>query len=319
MPVVDMPLAELEKYQGRNPRPEDFDAYWDSGLAEMRSVDPKIEIVPVDFEQPIANCFDLWFTGVGGARIYAKLLIPKKLDTKAPAIVGFHGYSISSGEWSDKLAYVANGMVVAFLDCRGQGGKSEDVGGVKGTTLSGHFIRGLSDKPEKMLFRQIYLDCAQLAGIVMNLPEVDETRIGAMGGSQGGALTIACAALEPRIKRAAPVYPFLSDYRRVWEMDLAMNAYDELKKYFRNHDPRHQREEEIFTQLGYIDIQHLAPRIEAEVMLAIGLMDTICPPSTQYAAYNKMKCKKRAILFHDFGHESLPGLNDMTFQFMSGL
>ncbi|MDM8530569.1 acetylxylan esterase [Anaerolineales bacterium HSG25] len=47
-----------------------------------------------------------------------------------------------------------------------------------------------------------------LAQIVMAMPDVDETRIGATGGSQGGALTIACAALEPRLKKIAPVYPF---------------------------------------------------------------------------------------------------------------
>ena len=55
----------------------------------------------------------------------------------------------------------------------------------------------------------------------MGLPEVDADRVAATGGSQGGALTLACAALEPRIKRAAPVFPFLCDYQRVWEMDLA--------------------------------------------------------------------------------------------------
>jgi len=319
MPVVDMPLAELEVYGGRNPRPADFDGFWDAALGEMRSVDPKLEITPFKFDQPIADCFEMRFTGVLGARIFAKLLIPKKLQGAAPAILGFHGYSINSGEWSDKLGYVANGFVVAYMDCRGQGGLSEDVGLVQGTTLNGHIIRGLSDKPEKMLYRQIYLDCAQMAGIVMNLPEVDAARVAAMGGSQGGALTIACSALEPRIKRAAPVYPFLCDFKRVWEMDLAENAYRELRNYFRNHDPRHEREEQIWQQLGYIDIQHLAPRIEAEVMMAIGLMDSICPPSTQYAAFNKIRSKKRAVLYPDFGHESLPGHNDLVFQFLNGL
>src|SRR5206468_10960218 len=82
-------------------------------------------------------------------------------------------------------------------------------------------------------------------------------RVGATGGSQGGGLTLACAALEPRIKRAAPVYPFLCDYQRVWEMDLAVGAYEELKQYFRLFDPLHEREKEIFTRLGYIDNQHL--------------------------------------------------------------
>ncbi len=319
MPLVDLSLSELHNYRGRNPRPDNFDEFWDAGLREMQAIDPKVELKAHNLAQPIANCFELRFTGVGGARIFAKLLIPKILDKEAPALIGFHGYSANSGDWSDKLNHVARGMVVASLDCRGQGGLSEDVGGVVGTTLNGHIIRGLNDRPEKMLYRQIFLDCAQLAGIVMDLPEVDAERVGVTGGSQGGGLSIACAALEPRIARAAPVYPFLSDYLRVWEMDLATNAYSELRNFFRNHDPRHERKDELFRQLGYIDIQNLAPRIQAEVLMGVGLMDSITPPSTQFAAYNKIRSKKQTVIYPDFGHEGLPGLNDIIFEFMGEL
>ena len=134
-------------------------------------------------------------------------------------------------------------------------------------------------------------------------------------GSQGGALTVACAALEPRIKKAAPVYPFLSDYKRVWEMDQARDAYVELKEYFRHFDPQHTHEDDIFENLGYVDIQYLAPRIRADILWGTGLMDTICPPSSQFAAYNKITSRKSMAIFPDFGHEELPGLNDQIFQF----
>ncbi|HZO89778.1 MAG TPA: acetylxylan esterase [Chthonomonadaceae bacterium] len=319
MPLIDMPLEQLYDYQGRNPRPADFDAYWDKALAEMRAVDPQVELVPHTLEAPFAECFHLYFTGVGGARVHAKYLRPKNATEPHPAVLMFHGYSGNSGDWSDKLNYVARGYSVAALDCRGQGGLSEDSGAVKGNTHRGHIIRGLEDAPEKLLFRQIYLDTAQLASIVMSLPEVDAERVGATGGSQGGGLTLACAALEPRIKRAAPVFPFLCDYQRVWEMDLATGAYEELRIYFRLFDPLHEREQETFTTLGYIDNQHLAPRIRAEVLMAVGLMDTICPPSTQFAAFNKIRSKKSLILYPDFGHEGLPGVNDKIYDFLAGL
>jgi cephalosporin-C deacetylase len=231
----------------------------------------------------------------------------------------FHGYSGNSGDWADKLSYVSQGFSVAALDCRGQGGLSEDVGGVKGNTQRGHIIRGLDDAPEKLLFRQIFLDTAQLARIVMGMPEVDEDRVGATGGSQGGGLTLACAALEPNIKKAAPIFPFLCDYRRVWEMDLAVAAYEELRTFFRQFDPLHQREDEIFTRLGYIDNQHLASRIRAEVLMPVGLMDTVCPPSTQFAAYNKINSPKQLLLYPDYGHEGLPGCTDRIFDFLSDL
>ena len=285
----------------------------------MRAVDPQVELVKSDFQVPFADCFDLYFTGVRGARIHAKYLRPKNVSEPHPAILQFHGYSGHCGDWTEKLSYVANGYSVAAMDARGQGGKSEDVGGVIGNPLRGHIIRGLDDKPENLLFRHIYLDTAQLAAIIMAMPEVDETRVGAMGGSQGGALTIACACLEPRIKRLAPVYPFLCDYRRVWNMDLAKNAYEELSQYFRNFDPQHKREDEIFMRLGYIDLQNLVKRIKGEVLMATGLMDVVCPPSTQFAAYNKITAPKQMSIYPDFGHEHLPGFSDETYQFMLGL
>ena len=319
MPTIDMPLAELERYGGLNPRPADFDAYWERGLAEMRATDPQVELVPAKLQTPFAECFHLYFTGVRGARVHAKLVRPRAPTGKCPALLQFHGYAMNSGDFAPKLAWAAGGFVVAALDCRGQGGLSEDAGDVVGTTLQGHIIRGLQDEPDALLFRQIFLDTAMLARIVADMPQVDAERLGAFGGSQGGALTLACAALEPRIKRAAPVYPFLSDYRRVWEMDLAKDAYHELRQFFRAHDPTHERIDHWFTRLGYIDVQHLAPRIRADVMMAIGLMDPICPPSSQFAAYNKLTCKKSRVIYPDFGHEQLPGWSDREWEFFAGL
>jgi len=319
MPLIDKPLSELWLYQGINPRPDDFDAFWDEGLAEMAAVDPQVELRPAPFQVPHAECFDLFFTGVGGSRVHAKYLRPKGPKEPHPAVLQFHGYSGDCGDWWDKLAYVGLGFSVAALDCRGQGGISEDLGAVRGNTFKGHIVRGLDDDPRKFTFRQIFLDTAQMGKIVGSFEEVDADRLGAMGGSQGGALTLACAALLPEVKLAVPVYPFLCDYQRVWEMDLAEAAYEELKTYFRRYDPLHVREREIFTKLGYIDVQYLAPRIRAKVLMGCGLMDKICPPSTQFAAYNKITSEKEMILYPDFGHETLPGFSDRVFQFLAKL
>ena len=319
MPLIDMPLEQLKNYMGINPCPADLDEFWDKSIAEMKALDPKTELIPCKFQVPFAECFDLYFTGVGGSRVHAKYLRPKDIKTPHPAVLQFHGYTGNSGEWNDKLNYVALGYSVAALDCRGQGGRSQDLGIITGNTYKGHIIRGLDDTPDKLLFRNIFLDTAQLAGIVMNMTEVDETRVAAMGGSQGGALTLACASLEPRINRLTPVFPFLCDYKRVWEMDLARDAFEELRTYFRQFDPLHQRENEIFTKLGYIDIQHLTKRIKGRVMMAIGLMDTICPPSTQFAAFNKITSPKETVIYPDFGHEGLPEFGDMTFEFLAAM
>ena len=318
--LVDMPIEKLLVYEGKNPKPSDFDKYWDDSLAEMEAVDPKVELIPSPLNIPGAEVFDMYFTGVNGARIHCHYARPKG-KKNCPAWLQFHGYSGNIGDYFGKLSAVCAGFCVAAMDCRGQGGLSEDVARVVGNTHHGHIIRGVDDAdPKKLLFRDIFLDTAQLAKIVASFDEVDKTRMCANGGSQGGGLTYACAALAPHlIKMAAPVYPFLSDYKRVWEMDLAKDAYVEMKEYFRHSDPTHARHEEFFTRLGYIDIQHLAPRIKGKILMATGMMDTVCPPSTQFAAYNKVTSEKSYVLYPDFGHEQLPGNSDRTYMFFSEL
>lgn len=320
MPATfDMPVPEMRAYEGRNPRPDDFDQFWDTGLDEMRALDPQLEISPADFQVPFARCSHLYFTGVGGARVHAKLLRPADASERRPAVVSFHSYAEGSGDWTEFLAYVGMGYTVAALDVRGQGGRSEDPVQRKGNTLRGHIVRGLDDAPEKLFYRQVFLDTAQLAGIVMAMDGVDPSRVASIGMSQGGGLALACAALEPRIRLVAPTAPFLSDYLRVWEMDLARDGYAQLQEYFRRFDPLHERERETFLKLGYIDIQHLCPRIEADVLLGVGLMDTVCPPSTQFAAFNKIRAEKSMLLYPDFGHEYPLGHKDRIFQFVSRL
>jgi cephalosporin-C deacetylase len=318
MPCLDMPLNELEHYTGRNPRPADFDDYWERALEELATIDPA-PALERDTTVPLqrAETFNLWFRGVDDARIYAKYVRPRNLADRVPVVLEFHGYAGDSGDWCDKLRYTSENVAVVSMDCRGQGGRSEDRGGIKGNTLQGHIIRGLEEHPDKLLFRQIFLDTVQLARIVAAFEEIDETRMAVHGGSQGGALAIACAALEPRIRRCVSVYPFLSDYLRVWEMDLAKDAYAELHSFFRRRDPLSIHRQRLFEWLGYIDIHHLAPRIQADVIMGLTLQDAVCPPSTQFAVYNTIRSRKRRHIYADFGHEALPGLTDLIFGFLT--
>jgi cephalosporin-C deacetylase len=308
MPIVDMPLEKLKTYQGRNPKPADFDEFWDASLAELATIEPEVKFTPYDLPSNVAEFYEMRFKSTKGAKLYAKFIKPKNLIGKAPAVLVFHGLSTASSPWLDFVKYAAQGYVVAALDSRGQGGFSEDVGGVPGTTFSTPFMRGFDGDPSDLLCRDLFLDTAQLAKVVMGLDFVDETRVAVTGGSQGGGLAYACASLVPEIKLCAPIYPYLSDYQRVWEMDLTKNAYDGIRYYLRSYDPTHEHIEEFFTKLGYIDIQHLTPRIKAKVYMSTGLMDATCPPSTQFAAYNKVKSEKSVEIYPDFAHE-MPNSN----------
>jgi cephalosporin-C deacetylase len=320
MPLAfDMPYQDLFSYAGTNPRPDDFDEFWDKGLAELATVDAQVEVAPAGFTVPFARCEDLYFTGTGGVRVHAKLARPPDTGEPQPAVLMFHGYGGESPQWTDLLAYAARGHTIAALDVRGQVGFAAPDQHPDSFTLMHHVVAGLDDAPEQLIYRHVFLDAARLAGIVLGLHGVDADRVATTGKSQGGGLSLACAALEPRISMVAAVYPFLTDYKRAYDLSLDEEPYNEISKWFRKRDPQHLRETEIFTRLGYIDVQHLAPRIRARVDLAVGLEDTVCPPSTQFAAYNKIVTEKSLRLFPDYGHDDLPGLKDDIYTLLGTL
>ena len=137
MPQVDMPLNELQTYQGISPRPADFDEFWERALAEMHETDSNIEIVPSRFQTPGAECFDLYFTGVRDARIHVKYARPRHSDNPHPAVVKFHGYSGNAGDWHDLLGFITLGYSVLAMDCRGQGGYSQEAAASRGIHYTG--------------------------------------------------------------------------------------------------------------------------------------------------------------------------------------
>lgn len=316
----DLPREQLETYRGSSPKPADFDNYWNRALEDLdeqerRGFQP--EWHRAEFQVPFAEYRSLYFTGVRGAKVHARCVFPihaGEANKSVPAIFRFHGYSMNAGSWWNLLPYAAAGTAVFAMDVRGQGGESTDPGGPPGNTLQGHLIRGIEGEPDDLLYRQIFLDTVALVRIAAGMPEIDGRRLGALGASQGGGLTLACAALEPRIRYAWSIYPFLTDYRRVWDMESDSSACAEMCSWLRRRDPRHEKIDAFLERLGYIDVQHLAHRIKAHVVMVTGLADQVCPPSSQFASYNRLDsaASKRVILYPDFGHEDLPDEPDMA-------
>ena len=315
MPMVDMPLKQLEIYDGTNPIPQDFDDFWNERILEVLNVSLNYEMNPYEIYQfETCEYYEISFIGIRGGKRYAKYIKPKS-SKNVPLILQFHGYPGASRSWFEQTSFVGIGCAVIAMDCPGQGGKSEDLSKRIGTTVSGHIVAGLDGDPKQMYYVELAQDICLLCRIVEQLEGIDHTRIFANGASQGGGLALICTTLNPMIKRCATLYPFLSDYERVWEMDLDQIAYEGLRYYFKWFDPLHERKEEIFTKLGYIDAQHFAHRIQVPVLLGTGLMDQICPPSTQFAVFNHLNGPKKHVIFPDYKHEEIGIFDNLLIDF----
>lgn len=300
-------------YKGSSKKPIDFDDFWDKKISQVETHKFSYTLVKKNINSNVALFFDLFFEAIDGAKIHAQLVTPKNLKKRYPGSLWFHGYHCDSGDWVDKIGVVAEGIVILALDCRGQGGESEDNTKTVGMTTKGLIVRGIEEGHSNLYFVRQFLDLASAAKILMNFDYVDENEITTRGSSQGGGLAIACAALVPKVKNVIATYPFLSDYRKAYSLDCQNTAFEELSYWFQFKDPLHKKEEWFFQELEYIDIQNLAPRIQATVHWIVGGSDKIVPPITQMATYNKIRSTKLLYILPEFGHEYLPKISDYLF------
>jgi cephalosporin-C deacetylase len=273
-------------------RPEDFDKYWADARIELDSVAPDFKLTPTpQYSTAKTDVFEVEMRSLGNARVRGYYALPKG-KKNLPAMLHVQGYSSVMEPFDVDNQQFAQ----FFLNIRGHGNSRDDVN----PGFPGYLISGISE-PEKYIYRGAYMDCIRAVDFLASRPEVDSTRLVVEGGSQGGALSIATAALDKRIKFCIPDVPFLSDFRNYF--NIARWPADEFKLYSIS---RVKKLETVFKTLDYIDIKNLAPSVSCPVFMGSGLFDDVCPSAINFAAYNNLSSiDKSYILYPQSGH-SLP-------------
>ena len=313
-------LSAFDDYRGLRARPDDFDDFWTARLHEADMVDAAFELTPAAVAScPTCTCQDLWFCGMGGARLHARVLLPAG-PAPYPVVLQFHGYPGATRSWLELASLVGMGFAVVALDCPGQGGLSEDVGGFVGTTVAGHLVAGLEGPAEGLYYVRLYQDVRILCNIVRGCNLFDTSCILVNGASQGGGIGIACCALNADLVRGAAIlYPFLSDFSAVMALGADLIAYEGLRYQARWLDPTGAREGEWLGKLAYIDTKNFARLVRCEVLFGTGLADVVCPPQTQCAVYHELACPKRRLLYPGRGHEEIQEFDDEMTRFFCTL
>jgi cephalosporin-C deacetylase len=150
-------------------------------------------------------------------------------------------------------------------------------------------------------YRGFYVDAFRAVDFVLSRPEVDHSRIGVHGSSQGGALTIITAAVRRDvITCGAAGAPYLCGF-----MDAASLThsypYEEINEYLRLHP---EREPQVRATVAYYDGVNFAPLIRCPMLVYIGLNDDVCPPETGYAVYDAMTCPKELHPYANCAHDA---------------
>ncbi|MFU8945269.1 acetylxylan esterase [Mycetocola zhadangensis] len=308
MPHFDLPLAELERYNPARVEPGNFDTFWADTLAEARQFDLDARFDEVDAGYTELITEDVTFSGFGGHPIKGWMLRPRHVVGQLPAVVSYIGYGGGRGLLSEWTGIPSAGIAHFVMDLRGQGaghrtGETADPG-VGGPHFGGFLTMGI-ESPADYYYRRLFTDAVRAVEAVQSHPAVDPTRVILSGGSQGGAICLAAAALSPTVIEHAPIaaivdVPFLSHVRRATEL-VNTAPYSELVTYFRT---RRHSEERAFETLSYFDGVNFAARATLPALFSVGLLDDICPPSTVYAAYNAYAGEKQLVVYPYNGHEN---------------
>src|ERR1700691_5672015 len=306
MPWYDLPAEELTGYRTGTAEPADLDRWWRLRLDEARAVarEPAWTRYEAGAYAPI-EVYDTEFSGAGGDRIRAWYRRPAGAPQDgAPTVVKFIGYGGGRGLPAQHALLPALGYALLVMDTRGQGGRWST--GATGDHAHGWhagpenarvMTRGIA-RPEDYYFTRLFTDAVRAVETACAL--TGAAQVAVTGASQGGGLALAAAALvAERVAVCHADVPFLCDIQRAITL-APQPPYTEVPEFL-----AHQVDlvPAALDTLRYVDCALLARRITARCLLSVGLMDTVCPPSTVFAAYNEITAGKD-ISVHPFtGHE----------------
>jgi cephalosporin-C deacetylase len=149
-------------------------------------------------------------------------------------------------------------------------------------------------------YRGIYMDCVRAVEFLFSRPEVDSTRVGVMGGSQGGGLTLVTAGLcKGKIAACAYFDPFPCDIKDF--IDIRTVCKTEIRTFLKFYNNPCSFEDALQVQ-ELINTKGFAQWIQCPVYFATGLFDDDCPPHVGFAAYNLITTEKQYKVFPNGSH-----------------
>jgi cephalosporin-C deacetylase len=289
-----MPKEVGADYQSKLHKPADFEAFWQGVLRQMAAIPLALEMVsdPLRTSDDI-EVFQVFYNSLDRVRIAAWYCRPTRRGERSPAILFLPGYQMDPPvpkEWARK------GYLALSVAPRGKLRSTRQFNPGYPNLLTYNIV----DR-HTYAYRGFYADAWRGIDFLLSRPEVDPTRIGVTGTSQGGGLTICTAAMRPEVRAAAAGAPYLCGFIDAIALTHTY-PYEEINDYLRLHPDSRPAVEET---LAYFDGINFADRITCPIIVNIGLQDNVCPPETGYALFNKIAATdKRLYPYDGHGHDA---------------
>ncbi|MBI3325157.1 MAG: acetylxylan esterase [Nitrospinae bacterium] len=289
-----MAKAVHADYQSKVHKPSDFDTFWQDVLREVEAVPLAPEVIPEPLRtSEDIEVFQVFYTSLEQVRIAAWYCRPTRRAEQTPAVLFLPGYQMDPPipkEWARK------GYIALSVAPRGKLRSNRQFNPGYPNLLTYNIL----DR-HTYAYRGFYVDAWRGIDFLLSRPEVDPTRIGVAGTSQGGGLTITTAAMRAEIRAAAAGAPYLCGFMDAIDLTHTY-PYEEINDYLRLHPESHPA---VMETLAYFDGINFADKITCPIIVNIGLQDNVCPPETGYALFSTIgAADKRLYTYDGHGHDA---------------
>lgn len=296
MLYFEQQIKEYETYKPPLTKTEDFNTFWEDTLKESEQLPLQSHLVREDYPIKQIEAYKVTYQGFGGTPIRGHYILPKDAKENLPCIVLYHGYGMDKGSISDYMKWVIQGYAVLAIDNRGHGESSDDSGYMTGTNGT-WVLHGIIEKAE-YYYRKVYIDNKRAIDFLFARPEIDKSRICIYGGSMGGGIALAVAALDNRPKLVIADVPNMCNIELAIQLKLEGSLVS-LEHYLARYPEKVQQ---VFRNLSYFDNLNFASMIKSKIRVTIALKDPICPPQSIFGVYNHIASEKSYVVYPFTGH-----------------
>ncbi len=297
--------VEPERIQPTVEHPADFDTFWSTGKAELAAIPVAAtrELLPT-YSTPATNVYhvSLQTAGVGPdtiSRVYGILCEPSA-PGRYPALLSVPGAGIRP--YRGLIEPCERGIITLQIGIHGIPVTLDP--SVYSSLAAGGLARYMTiniDDRDRYYYRRVYLATVRANDYLTSLPNYDGSNLGVVGGSQGGALAIVTAALDPRVKGLASSYPALADVT-----GYLHGRAGGWPHFFHPTRPGAGPTDDKRATLPYFDVVNFARRVRVPGIYTWGYNDETCPPTSIHAAFNVIDAPKAWLLALETGHSTTP-------------
>lgn len=286
--------------QPSQPAPADFAAFWNAKKKLLATIPIQPRFTPVKSPSAQMETFDLQAESVGApvSGYYARPVgaAPRSL----PAILTVHGAGVRSASLTGPAGWAREGALALDINAHGlPNGRDEAFYKALADGELKDYRRAGRESRESIYFLGMFLRLIRAIDVLTVQPEWDGRTVVVYGSSQGGAQAIAAAGLDPRVTFFAAGVPAMCDHT-----GFTIGRISGWPKFVPTEEKAPPTE--VVSAIRYYDAVNFASLARAPGVFTVGFIDTTCPPTSVYAAYNALRSPKE--IHHDIaaGHTNTP-------------